>query len=120
MTERRVRTRSGFMNIFFTGAVFIVMYSFLIITKEACDMRLRRHELENMLQFDYKLETYYLLFHSGFLSIENEVGYGSFDEFLIEDHFKQDQYIEIRDRGDHIELKGVLSGEERGYYEIKK
>ena len=108
------------MNIFFLGAVFIVLLSFLVLTKEASDMRFRRKELENMLKFDYKVETYYLLLETGYLFMEKEKGYGSFDQLLIADHFEEDRYIEIRNMEDRIVIAGSLSGVKRGYYEIRK
>lgn len=108
------------MNIFFAGAVMIVLFSFLVLTKEAADMRFRRKELETMLKFDYRVEAYYLLLETGQLSMENATGYGSFDEFVIEEHFKEDRFIEIRDMEDRIVITGFLSGVERGYYEIRK
>jgi len=112
--------RSGFMNIFFLGAILIVLLSFLVLTKEASAMRFRRSELENMLKFDYKVEMYYLLIESGHLFMEKEIGYGVFDQVLIADHFEKDRYIEIRNMEDRIVISGSLSGVERGYYEIRK
>ena len=82
LVRKRSSKRSGFMNIFFMGAVFIVLFSFMVLTKEASDMRLRRAELENMLKFDYRVETYYLLLLTGQLTMEKEKGYGSFKEFM--------------------------------------
>lgn len=108
------------MNIFFAGAVMIVLFSFLVLTKEASEMRLRRRELEIMLKFDYRVETYYLLFETGQLSMGKEQGYGSFDEYVIKEHFEEDRYIEIRDLEELIVISGSLHGVERGYYEIRK
>lgn len=120
MKSKRTGRKRGFMNIFFTGAVLIVLLSFLVLTKEASEMRFRRKELENMLKFDYRVETYYLLLETGYLLIEEEKGYGSFDQLLIEDHFEEDRYIEIRNMDDRILIIGSLSGVERGFYEIRK
>lgn len=120
LVRKRSSKRSGFMNIFFMGAVFIVLFSFMVLTKEASDMRLRRAELENMLKFDYRVETYYLLLLTGQLTMEKEKGYGSFKEFMILDHIVEDRFIEIRVLEDTIVITGSLYGVERGYYEIRK
>ena len=108
------------MNIFFGGAVIIVLFSFLVLTREASDMRFRRRELENMLKFDYRVESYYLLLETGHLSMEKEKGYGSFDQYMIEDQCEEGRYIEITNMEDRIVISGSLSGVERGYYEISK
>ena len=108
------------MNIFFLGAVIIVLLSFLVLAKEASDMRFRRKELEHMLKFDYKVETYYLLLETGYLIMEKEKGYGSFEQLLIADHFEEDRYIQIRDMEDRVVITGFLYGVERGHYEIRK
>jgi hypothetical protein len=120
LKRERINKRRGFMNLFFAGAVMIVLFSFLVFTKEASDMRFRRRELENMLKFDYRVETYYLLLETGHLSMEKEKGYGSFDEYMIREQFEEDRYIEIKDMGDRIVIAGSLSGVGRGYYEIRK
>ncbi len=120
LIKKRRSKRSGFMNIFFMGALFIVLFSFLVLTKEASDMRLRRAELEHMLKFDYRVETYYLLLVTGQLTMEKEKGYGSFKEFMILDYFEEDRFIEIRTMEDTIVITGSLYGVERGYYEIRK
>lgn len=98
----------------------IVLFSFLAFTKEASDMKYRRRELEIMLQFDYRVEAYYLLLEAGQLAMEEEKGYGSFNEYEILERFEEDRYIEIRDEGERIVISGSLSGVERGYYEIRK
>ncbi|MFH5835283.1 hypothetical protein ACHAL6_04290 [Proteiniclasticum sp. C24MP] len=108
------------MNIFFGGAVMMVLFCFLVLTKEASDMRFRRQELEQMLQFDYTVEAYYLLLDTGGLSLDQDRGYGSFNEYIIRESHDEDRYIEITDREDHIQLTGYYSGKKRVQYEIWK
>lgn len=120
MKRKGTGKRRGFMNIFFLGAIFIVLLSFLVLTKEASDMRFRRRELENMLKFDYKVETYYLLLETGHLFMDKEKEYGSFNQLQIVDQFEEDRYIEIRNMEERILITGSLNGVERGYYEIRK
>ncbi|MBO1263544.1 hypothetical protein J3A84_00630 [Proteiniclasticum sp. SCR006] len=110
--------RKGFMNMFFTGALMVVMLCFLVLTEEAADMRYRSGELEEMLQFDYRVEAYYLLLETGSLTLTSERGYGSFTEYFIMDTYDEKRYIEITDREDHILIMGYFEGRERGHYEI--
>ena len=112
------RKKKGFMNMFFTGALMVVMLCFLVLTEEAADMRYRRGVLEEMLQFDYRVETYYLLLETGSLTLDRERGYGSLTEYLIMDTCDEKRYIEITDRKDHILIVGFFEGAERGRYEI--
>lgn len=114
------RAKEGFMNIFFAGAIMVILSAFLVLTEEASEMKYRRHELERMLQFDYTVEAYYLLLSSDTLSLEKDIGYGSLDEFILTDAFDENQYIEIRHMDDHIKITGHFFGRARGNYEIRK
>jgi hypothetical protein len=110
--------RKGFMNMFFSGALMVVMLCFLVLTEEAADMRYKRGELEEMLQFDYRVEAYYLLLETGSLTLDGERGYGSFTEYFITDTYDEKRYIEITDCMDYILIAGFFEGSERGHYEV--
>ena len=110
--------RKGFMNMFFSGALMVVMLCFLVLTEEAADMRYKRGELEEMLQFDYRVEAYYLLLETGSLTLDGERGYGSFTEYFITDTYDEKRYIEITDCMDYILIAGFFEGSERVRYEV--
>lgn len=110
--------RKGFMNMFFSGALMVVMLCFLVLTEEAADLRYKRGELEEMLQFDYRVEAYYLLLETGSLTLDGERGYGSFTEYFITDTYDEKRYIEITDCMDYILIAGFFEGSERVRYEV--
>lgn len=112
--------KRGYMNVFFAGAVIVVLLLSLTLTREAGLMRIRMKEMQMMLEFDYRVEAYYLLLHSGALSLTEEEAYGSFEEYELTKEKNHERFIRIHKEGERTIIRGSLWGKERGYYEITK
>lgn len=112
--------KKGFMNVFFAGALIMVLLCTLTLTREAGLMRIRRKELEMMLSFDYRMEAYYLLLSSGAMILNEDEVYGSFEAYEFTDQWQEDRFIRIQRSNEGIIIRGRLFGEERGYYEIRE
>lgn len=116
--EKARGTKKGFMNIYFAGiCVFILLVS-MTLTGEAMKGRLKRHEYEAMLQFDYRLEGYFLLLKSGSLVMEGETNYGSLERYELKDQKEPKTHIKLTQTENGIRLEGYYNGKLRKTYEI--
>lgn len=108
------------MNVFFAGALIMVLLCTLTLTREAGLMRIRRKELEMMLSFDYRMEAYYLLLSTGSLILAEDEAYGSFEAYALTDRRQEERFIRIQRSSEGIIIRGRLFGKDRGYYEIRE
>ena len=117
--DEKVRGKQkGFMNIYFAGiCVFILLVS-MTLTGEAMKGRLKRREYEAMLQFDYRLEGYFLLLKSGSLAMDGETSYGSLERYELTGQKGPETHIKLTQTENGIRLEGYFNGKLRKTYEI--
>lgn len=116
--EKKVR-KKGFMNIYFAAVCVIILLASMSLTGEAMKGRLKRKEYEAMLQFDYRLEGYFLLLKSGSLLMTGDTSYGSLESYEWTVLKDPKTYIQLTRMGEEISLKGYFLGKLRKTYEIK-
>ena len=107
------------MNIYFAAVCVIILLACMSLTGEAMKGRLRRNEYEAMLQFDYRLEGYFLLLKSGSLLMAGDTSFGSLESYewvVVKD---PKSYIQLTRMGEEISLNGYFLGKLRKTYEIK-
>lgn len=117
-TKTRVK-KKGFMNIYFAGVCIMILIASMSLTGEAMKGRLKRNELEAMLQFDYRLEGYFLLLKSGSLSMAGDTCYGSLESYEWIAKRDPKTYILLIQTWEGIRLEGYFGGRLRKTYEIK-
>lgn len=117
--DEKVRGKQkGFMNIYFAGiCVFILLVS-MTLTGEAMKGRVKRREYEAMLQFDYRLEGYFLLLKSGSLAMDGETSYGSLERYELTGQKSPKTHIKLTQSENGIRLEGYFNGKLRKTYEI--
>lgn len=117
--DEKVRGKQkGFMNIYFAGiCVFILLVS-MTLTGEAMKGRLKRREYEAMLQFDYRLEGYFLLLKSGSLAMDGETSYGSLERYELTGQKGPKTHIKLTQSENGLRLEGYFNGKLRKTYEI--
>jgi hypothetical protein len=111
--------KKGFMNIYFAGVCVVILLASMSLTGEAMKGRLRRNEYEAMLQFDYRLEGYFLLLKSGSLLMAGDTCFGSLESYELRAQTDTMTYIQLIREGDGIRLEGYFGGKLRKTYEIK-
>lgn len=111
--------KKGFMNIYFAAVCVLILLASLSLTGEAMKGRLKRKEYEAMLQFDYRLEGYFLLLKSGSLVMVGDTCFGSLESYEWRAHKDEKTYIQLTRMGEEISLKGYFLGKLRKTYEIK-
>jgi|GEM_PF-1356682 len=117
-TKARVK-KKGFMNVYFAGVCVIILLASMSLTGEAMKERLRRNELEAMLQFDYRLEGYFLLLKSGSLTMEEGIRFGSLESYEWIAIRDPKTYIQLIQTWDGIRLEGYFGRKLRKTYEFK-
>jgi len=117
---KKVREKKkGFMNIYFAGVCVMILLASMSLTGEAMKGRLRRNTYEAMLQFDYRLEGYFLLLKSGSLSMDGDTCFGSLESYEWVAIKDPKTYIQLIQTWDGIRLEGYFGGKLRKTYEIK-
>lgn len=111
--------KKGFMNIYFAGVCVVILLASMSLTGEAMKGRLRKNEYEAMLQFDYRLEGYFLLLKSGSLLMASDTCFGSLESYELRAQTDTKAYIQLIRTGDGIRLDGYFGGKLRKTYEIK-
>lgn len=111
--------KKGFMNIYFAGICVIILLASMLLTGEAMKGRLKRKEYEAMLQFDYRLEGYFLLLKSGSLTMEGDTTFGSLESYEWIALRDPKTYIQLTRLGEGTSLKGYFLGKLRKTYELK-
>lgn len=107
------------MNIYFAGVCVFILLVSLSLTGEAMKGRLKRKEYEAMLQFDYRLEGYFLLLISKSLVLEENMSYGSLERYELKEHQDPGTFIRLTQREEGTLLEGYFEGKLRKTYEIK-
>ena len=65
------------------GGVFLLLLVGLTFAEERAVLKVKQIEMKALLDFDYKLEGYYLLLLSGGLMVDEGVSYGSLEEYEV-------------------------------------
>ncbi|MGB4589341.1 MAG: hypothetical protein WBI17_08925 [Clostridiaceae bacterium] len=112
--------KKGFMNIYFAGICVFILLASMSLTGEAMKGRLRRNQYEEMLQFDYRLEGYFLLLKTDSLTMEEGTAFGSLESYEWKALGDSDTYIHLIRTGADIRMEGYFEGKLRKTYDIKR
>ncbi|WP_143093523.1 hypothetical protein [Proteiniclasticum ruminis] len=91
----------------------------LTFTEERAVLKVKQMEMEALLDFDYKLEGYYLLLLSGGLMVDEGVSYGSLEEYEVSEKPQGEFVIEFQKDTERVEIVGYYGGKERQRYEFR-
>ena len=101
------------------GGVFLLLLVGLTFAEERAVLKVKQIEMKALLDFDYKLEGYYLLLLSGGLMVDEGVSYGSLEEYEVSEKPQGEFVIEFQKDTERVEIVGYYAGKERQRYEFR-
>ena len=119
-TVRQIKTsKQGRIHLVMLGVVFLLLLVGLTFAEERAVLKIKQMEMKALLDFDYKLEAYYLLLLSGGLMIDEGVSYGSLEEYEVSEKPQGEFVIEFQKDTERVEIVGYYAGKERQRYEFR-